>query len=146
MSYMNLLIRERADLRDTADEYRRDIAEADQWTQKALDTKRLKAAGNATPEGLRINVNGNVQSAKLIRGADPVYPPLALQARIQGVVKLRVTIAKDGTVQNIMVLSGHPLLVPAALDAVKQWVYQPTLLNGEPTAVVTELEVPFRLP
>jgi hypothetical protein len=62
MSYMNLLIRERADLRDTADEYRRDIAEADQWVQKALVTKGMKAAGNATPGGLRINVNGNVQA------------------------------------------------------------------------------------
>lgn len=146
MSYMNLLIRERADLRDTADEYRRDIAEADQWAQKALVRKGMRAAGNATPGGLRINVNGNVQAAKLIRRVDPAYPPLALQARIQGTVKLRVTIAKEGTAQNIMVLSGHPLLVPAALEAVKQWVYQPTLLNGEPTAVVTELEVPFQLP
>jgi TonB family protein len=146
MSYMNLLIRERADLRDTADEYRRDIAEADRWTQKALDTRRMKAAGTATPEGLRINVYGNMQSAKLIRGADPVYPSLALQARIQGIVKLRVTIAKEGTVQNITVLSGHPLLVGAAVEAVKQWVYQPTLLNGEPAAVVTEVEVPFQLP
>jgi TonB family protein len=146
MSYMNLLIRERADLRDTADEYRRDIAEADQWVQKALVTKGMKAAGNATPGGLRINVNGNVQAAKLIRRVDPAYPPLALQARIQGTVKLRVTIAKKGMVQDIMVLSGHPLLVPAALEAVKQWVYQPTLMNGEPTAVVTELEVPFQLP
>ena len=140
---MNLFIRERADLRDTQEEYLRDTAEADQWVQKALDTKRMKAAQNATP--LRIRV-GSVQAGKLIRRVDPVYPSLALQARIQGVVKLHLTIAKDGTTQNIMVISGHPLLVPAALEAVKQWVYEPTLLNGEPEAVVDEVEIPFSLP
>ena len=144
MSYMNLLIRERADLRDTADEYKRDIAEADQWVQKALETTRMNAARYATPG--RLGITGNVQSAKLIRRVEPVYPALALQARIQGSVKLRVTIAKDGTVQNIMVLSGHPLLVPAASEAVKQWVYEPTLLNGGPVEIVTEATLPFQLP
>ena len=67
----------------------------------------------------------------------PIYPPLAKQARIQGVVRLNAIIGKDGTIQNLTVASGHPLLVPAALEAVKQWVYKPTLLNGEPVEVVT---------
>ena len=82
---------------------------------------------------------------KLRSAAPPVYPPSAKQARIQGMVKLRATLGKDGTVQNLMVISGHPLLVPAALDAVKQWVYEPTVLNGTPTDVETEIEVNFSL-
>jgi TonB family protein len=94
----------------------------------------------------RIHGDFNVQQAKLRSAVPPVYPPLAKQARIQGMVKLRATLGKDGTVQNLMVISGHPLLVPAALDAVKQWVYEPTVLNGTPTDVETEIEVNFSLP
>ena len=97
----------------------------------------------ATPQ--RIRVGGNVQQAKLVRQPRPVYPPLAKQARIQGVVKLNAIISRDGTIQNLSVISGHPLLVPAAMDAVKQWVYQPTLLNGEPVEVVTQIDVNFTL-
>jgi protein TonB len=96
-----------------------------------------------TPQ--RIRVGGNVQQAKLIRQPKPVYPPLAKQARISGVVKLNAIIGKDGTIQNLTVASGHPLLVPAAMEAVKQWVYQPTLLNGEPVEVVTQIDVNFTL-
>src|SRR3954451_24587114 len=66
----------------------------------------------------RIKVGGNVQSAKLVRQPRPVYPPLAKQARISGVVKLSAVISKDGTIQQLEVISGHPLLVPAALEAV----------------------------
>jgi protein TonB len=97
----------------------------------------------ATPQ--RIKVGGNVQSAKLVRQPRPVYPPLAKQARIQGVVKLSAIISKDGTIQHLEVISGHPLLVPSALEAVKQWVYQPTLLNGEPVEVSTQIDVNFTL-
>lgn len=97
----------------------------------------------ATPQ--RIKVGGNVQSAKLVRQPRPVYPPLAKQARISGVVKLSAIISKDGTIQHLEVISGHPLLVPAALEAVKQWVYQPTLLNGEPVEVQTQIDVNFTL-
>jgi protein TonB len=93
----------------------------------------------------RIRVGGNVQQAKLIRQPKPVYPPLAKQARIQGVVKLNAIISKDGTIQNLTVMSGHPLLVPSAMEAVKQWVYAPTLLNGEPVEVVTQIDVNFTL-
>jgi periplasmic protein TonB len=96
-----------------------------------------------TPQ--RIRVGGNVQQAKLVRQPRPVYPPLAKQARIQGVVKLNAIISRDGTIQNLSVLSGHPLLVPSAMEAVKQWVYQPTLLNGEPVEVVTQIDVNFTL-
>lgn len=97
----------------------------------------------ATPQ--RIKVGGNVQSAKLVRQPRPVYPPLAKQARISGVVKLSAVIGKDGTIRELQTMSGHPLLVPAALDAVKQWVYQPTLLNGEPVEVQTQIDVNFTL-
>jgi periplasmic protein TonB len=93
----------------------------------------------------RIRVGGNVQQAKLIRRPQPIYPPLAKQARIQGVVRLQAVISKDGTIQELKAVGGHPLLVPAALDAVKQWVYQPTLLNGEPVEVVTQIDVNFTL-
>ena len=93
----------------------------------------------------RITIGGNVQSAKLVSQAKPAYPPLAKQARISGVVKFSVIIAADGSMKNISVVSGHPLLIPAALDAVRQWVYQPTLLNGEPVEVATQIDVNFTL-
>jgi protein TonB len=93
----------------------------------------------------RIKIGGSVQQAKLVRQPHPVYPPLAKQARISGVVKLSAIISKDGTIQKLEVISGHPLLVPAALEAVKQWVYQPTLLNGEPVEVITQIDVNFTL-
>jgi TonB family protein len=102
------------------------------------------AGDNATPPA-RIRVGGNVQQTKLVSLPPPVYPPLAKQARIQGVVKLNATIAKDGTVQHLEVISGHPLLIQAALDAVRQWVYQPTLLNGQPVEVQTDIDVNFTL-
>ncbi len=87
----------------------------------------------------------NASAAKLIRQPRPVYPPEAKAAGISGVVKLSAIIAADGTVANLQVISGHPLLVPAALEAVKQWVYQPTLLNGSPVEVKTEISVNFTL-
>src|SRR5579883_2710745 len=97
----------------------------------------------ATPQ--RIRVGGNVQQANLIKRVTPQYPPLAKQARIQGVVKFTAIIGKDGTIQNLQLVSGHPLLVPAATDAVKQWVYKPTLLNNEPVEVITQIDVNFTL-
>ena len=97
----------------------------------------------APPE--RIRIGGNIQQTKLVRQPHPVYPPEAKAARVQGTVKLQATIGKDGTVQSLEVLSGDPLLVPAALEAVKQWVYQPTLLNGDPVEVLTQIDVNFTL-
>ncbi len=93
----------------------------------------------------RIPVGGNVQQAKLINQPKPAYPPLARQARIQGTVRFTAIIGVDGRIQNLTLVSGHPLLVPAAQAAVKQWVYQPTLLNGEPVEVVTQIDVNFTL-
>jgi protein TonB len=97
------------------------------------------------PTQSRIKVGGNVTAARLQNKVTPVYPPLARQTRIAGTVRLHAIIAKDGTVQQLEVMSGHPLLVQAALDAVRQWRYQPTLLNGEPVEVDTTVDVIFSL-
>jgi periplasmic protein TonB len=97
------------------------------------------------PTPQRIRVGGSVQQARLINRVTPSYPPLARQARVQGTVRLQAIIAKDGTIQQLEVISGHPLLVQAALDAVRQWRYQPTLLNNEPVEVVTTVDVVFTL-
>ena len=93
----------------------------------------------------RITIGGNVQQAKLVAQPRPVYPPLAKQARISGVVHLQAIIGKEGNVINLAVISGHPLLIPSALEAVQQWVYQKTLLNGEPVEVMTQIDVNYTL-
>ena len=93
----------------------------------------------------RIRVGGNVQKARLINQPKPLYPPLAKQARIQGTVRLEAIIAKDGTIQQLRVVKGHPLLVQSALNAVRQWRYNPTVLNGQPVEVATTIDVHFTL-
>lgn len=84
-------------------------------------------------------------SAKLIKQPRPSYPPAAKEQRIQGTVRLSAVIAADGTVKHVELISGDPLLSSAAVDAVRQWVYEPTLLNGEPVDVKTEIDVNFTL-
>ncbi len=93
----------------------------------------------------RIRQDASQMSARLVSKTAPVYPPLAKQARISGTVKLQAVIGKDGTVQNLTVISGHPLLVQGALDAVRNWVYYPTKLNGDPVEVLTEIDINFTL-
>lgn len=93
----------------------------------------------------RIVVGGQVEAAKAIYQPTPTYPAIAKMARIQGVVKLEAVIAKDGTIQNLQLISGSPMLVQAAEQAVKTWRYEPTLLNGVPVEVVTEIDVDFTL-
>ncbi|MGB8469681.1 MAG: energy transducer TonB, partial [Candidatus Sulfotelmatobacter sp.] len=97
----------------------------------------------ATPQ--RIRVSQGVSQGLLVRRVQPTYPPLARQARIQGTVVLRAVIAKDGSIENLTLVSGHPMLAPAAIEAVKQWRYKPYLLNGEPVEVDTEVLVNFTL-
>jgi protein TonB len=75
----------------------------------------------------------------------PAYPPLARQARISGTVVLQASIGKDGNIQNLRTVSGHPMLAPAAIEAVKQWKYRPYFLNGEPVEVDTQITVNFTL-
>jgi len=93
----------------------------------------------------RIKVGGNVQAAMVIKKVQPIYPQLAKSARVSGVVHLAAVIAKDGTIQELHSLGGPALLIQAAMDAVKQWVYKPTLLNGEPVEVQTTIDVNFTL-
>jgi protein TonB len=92
-----------------------------------------------------VRVGGGVQSAKLIFGPRPAYPPLARAARVQGTVRIQALVARDGSIGNLQVLSGPPLLIAVAIEAVEQWRYQPTLLNGQPVEVVTEIAVTFAL-
>jgi TonB family protein len=93
----------------------------------------------------RIRVSGPVAAAKLTHQEAPEYPPLAKTAHIQGTVRMEVVIDKDGTIADIKVLSGHPLLIESALEAVSRWRYQPTYLNGKPVEVMTEVEINFHL-
>lgn len=93
----------------------------------------------------RVRVSQGVTQGMVLHRVQPVYPPLARTARVQGSVILAAEIAKDGTIQNLHVISGHPLLTQAALDAVKQWRYRPYILNGEPVVVDTQVTVNFTL-
>jgi protein TonB len=89
--------------------------------------------------------SSTMQEGLLIRQIKPVYPPMAIAARIQGKVELHAMISRDGRIETLQVVSGHPMLVRAALDAVKQWLYRPYVLNGEPVAVETQITVNFTL-
>ncbi len=94
----------------------------------------------------RVQIGGNVQAAMLIDGPKPAYPPIAMQARITGVVHLHVIISTEGNVQSITVIPpAHPLLTTPAMEAVRQWRYKPTKLNGEPVEVDTTVDVTFAL-
>jgi protein TonB len=93
----------------------------------------------------RIKQGGAVTAASIITQTHPNYPPLARQARIQGTVVLHAIIDKEGKVAQLEVISGHPLLVQAAMEAVKQWRYKPTQLNGEPVEVDTTIQVTFTM-
>jgi protein TonB len=86
-----------------------------------------------------------VQAALLVRDVPPQYPRMAKDARIAGTVRLKAVIGRDGTIEDLQVIDGHPFLVQAAMDAVKQWAYKPTLLNGKPVEVATEIVVHFSL-
>lgn len=92
-----------------------------------------------------IRIGGQVLEAKMVRRVMPVYPQMARSMRIAGKVQLVGTIGRDGAVRDLRVIEGHPLLVQAALSAVKQWLYSPTLLNGEPVEVIAPIEVNFTL-
>ncbi|HXY77549.1 MAG TPA: TonB family protein [Candidatus Acidoferrales bacterium] len=97
------------------------------------------------PTQTRIRVGGNVQAASLLRKVDPVYPQIAKTAHVSGTVVLHAIIAKDGTIQQLEYVSGPPLLMRAAMDAVRDWRYKPTLLNGDAVEVDTTIQVVFTL-
>jgi protein TonB len=97
------------------------------------------------PVTQRVRLSQGVSKGLLTLRVEPVYPPLARQAHIQGVVVLTALIDKEGSIQNLEVVSGHPMLTPAAIEAVRQWRYKPFLLNGQPVGVETTVTVTFQL-
>jgi len=99
----------------------------------------------SAPTPQRIRVSQGVTKGQLIEKAEAKYPPIALSARIQGVVVLKAIISKTGEIENLELVTGHPMLVPAALDAVKKWRYRPFLLNGVPVEVETMVTVTFQI-
>lgn len=109
-------------------------------TPPALPESKPKSV-NASP----IRIGTGAAEAKLIDKVLPVYPALAKSARVQGVVEFSAVISKEGNIQNLQLVRGHPLLVKAARDAVLQWKYRPTLLNGKPVEVLTDIVVNFTL-
>jgi protein TonB len=98
-----------------------------------------------TPPRPPLKVSGGVVEAQLTSRIEPRYPPLALQIRLEGTVQLHAIIAEDGTIRSLEAVSGHPLLIAAALEAVRQRRYRPTLMNGDPVEVDTTITVFFRL-
>jgi len=115
-----------------------DIVQANEWVGKTLAAKR-----EAVPR--KVAVFGAIEHA-LIESTSPDYPPLALQAGVHGIVRLKPIVGTDGAVRDAQIIRGHPLLVPAAIEVVKKYVYKPTLLNGQPIEVETTVDVNFVLP
>jgi TonB family protein len=112
----------------------------------ASDTaKPSPQQSDPTQKPTRIRIGANVTSAKLVHMVSPIYPPIAKTANVSGTVVLHCVIAKDGTMSDVTYVSGPPLLLKSAMDAVRQWTYQPTLLNGEPVEVDTTVSVVFTL-
>ncbi len=97
-----------------------------------------------TPEKPHL-MGGDVMQARLIHKVVPAYPEIARRARVSGTVRLVGVIAKDGTIEQLQVVSGNPLLVPSAVNAVRQWIYKPTLLNGTAVEVIAPIDVIFTL-
>jgi len=110
-------------------------------------------AGSGTPAASpdrgtgpdRVSLPAEIAQSLLVTKIVPAYPPLARQARVQGEVVLDVDISKDGTIEGLRTQAGHPMLIPAAIDAVKHWRYKPYVLNGEPVPVQTQVTVNFSL-
>jgi TonB family protein len=107
----------------------------------------LSGPGRGSPSGVPpLKIDAKAADGKLLESPPVVYPEAARAAGIQGTVKLQVVIGKDGRVAEAMVISGNPLLAPAAIEAVNRRLYRSTLLNGQPVELVTEVELNFRLP
>jgi protein TonB len=100
---------------------------------------------DAPPPVQAVRVGGQIKEPKKLKSVNPVYPDIAKSARVQGVVILECTISPQGKVTNVTVLRGIPLLNESAIEAVKQWVYTPTLLNGVPVPVIMTVTVNFKL-
>ena len=143
------LINSTYSVQDLADQLGVDPKTAERWVTKGRIPHRQTASRAARLLGVSASwlwpVRGIVSQPFGPSAFPAEYPPLAKMARIQGTVRLEAIISKDGTIQDLKVIQGHPLLVKAALEAVQRWRYQPTLLNGEPVEVVTEIDVNYTL-
>jgi TonB family protein len=104
---------------------------------------RISAPGVTSPA--TIKVGGNVQAANVVTKVAPVYPAAAKAAGVQGAVTMNVIIGREGYIREIKLTSGDPALAQAAVDAVRQWTYKPTMLNGSPVEVETTVQVNFTL-
>lgn len=93
-----------------------------------------------------IRVSQGVSNGLLIKRVQPIYPPLAMQMRVEGAVELEATVSKDGSTSNIKVLKGDPMLTQAAVDAVRRWKYKPYFLDGQPVELQTQITINFKLP
>ena len=104
-----------------------------------------RAAPAHPPAAKIIRLSSEIQASQLIHKIQPSYPAIARQIRLQGVVEFTAVISKNGTIENLQLVRGHPMLVAAARDAILQWRYKPTLLSGEPVEVITNIVVNFTL-
>jgi TonB family protein len=140
MHQQSMLLVIRASVDETSEASEADREAAQEWARKA-------SQGFASQDNRGVvRFGSRVAEANLIRKVDPVYPAQAKPARIQGTVELTVVIDEQGHVTDVNLVRGHPLLVDAAKEAVTQWIYRPTLMNGQPVKLMTTVEVPFRLP
>jgi protein TonB len=110
-----------------------------------VSTERLFTLALALAQDKPQRIGGNVMQANLITKVSPIYPPEAKQKRVEGTVRLEVTIDKEGHVSQVAIVSGPSELTQSATDAVRQWAYKPTLLNGEPVEVLTTVDVTYTL-
>jgi TonB family protein len=115
------------------------------WADLMEGVRGLPVASAQPPAAPQVRIGAGVAAGMLLESPAPIYPPLAKMARVQGVVKLQVRIGKDGHVAEITVVGGHPLLVPAAMDAVKHYVYKPVTMGGKAVEAMTTVDVPFGL-
>ena len=110
-----------------------------------VDTRPPEPLVPAKPQPPQRVFKGHLEPAMLIYRVDPLYPALARQMRLEGRVELRAVISTDGTIQSLQLVSGHPLLIQSAMDAVLQWRYRPTILNGSPVEIDTFITVVYTL-
>lgn len=119
--------------------------ESSQPAPQAPETAAPQEPGAASPQVKRLRIAPGVLEGMILQKVEPKYPPMARVAHIQGDVRMLVTIDKEGNVHNLRLVSGHPILAQAAMDAVKEWKYKPFLLNGDPVEVEGAILVAFRM-
>ncbi|MEJ7608751.1 MAG: energy transducer TonB [Bryobacteraceae bacterium] len=125
------------------------VREFEQFTNRTSGNAaevQIQPLSQGSPGQQTVRMAGNIMAAKLTAKPEAVYPERARQARIQGTVRSNVLVSATRSVENVTLVSGHPLLVPSAMEALRNYRYQPTLLNGVPVVVVTQVDIPFTLP